>query len=49
MANVPYGHWQTMTFPAPLQPDRIEAPWPLDGPINGETFLIVKRHGSSFL
>ena len=29
-----------MTFLAALRHDRIEAPWPLDGPINGETFLI---------
>src|SRR6202166_1594336 len=40
MAKVPYGHWQTMTFLAALRHDRIEAPWLLDGPINGETFLI---------
>jgi putative transposase len=40
MAKVPYGHWQTMTFLAALRYDRIEAPWLLDGPINGETFLI---------
>jgi putative transposase len=40
IAKVPYGHWQTMTFLAALRHDRIEAPWLLDGPINGETFLI---------
>jgi putative transposase len=40
MAKVPYGHWQTMTFLAALRYDRIEAPWLLDGPINGQTFLI---------
>jgi transposase len=39
-AKVPYGHWKTMTFLAALRHDRIEAPWLLDGPINGERFLI---------
>jgi putative transposase len=28
-----------MTFLAALRHDRIDAPWLLDGPINGETFL----------
>jgi transposase len=39
-AKVPYGHWQTSTFVAALRSDRVEAPWLLDGPINGESFLI---------
>jgi transposase len=29
-----------MTFLAALRRDRVEAPWLLDGPINGERFLI---------
>jgi transposase len=36
----PFGHWNTMTFLAALRQDRVEAPWLLDGPINGERFLI---------
>jgi transposase len=40
IAKVPYGHWNTMTFIAALRHDRIEAPWLLDGPINGERFRI---------
>jgi DDE superfamily endonuclease len=36
----PFGHWNTMTFLAALRRDRMEAPWLLDGPINGERFLI---------
>jgi len=36
----PFGHWNTLTFLAALRRDRIEAPWLLDGPINGERFLI---------
>jgi putative transposase len=36
----PFGHWNTMTFLAALRCDRVEAPWLLDGPINGERFQI---------
>ena len=39
-AKVPHGHWKTSTFIAALRSDRVEAPWLLDGPINGESFLI---------
>jgi transposase len=38
--KVPYGRWKTMTFLAALRHDRIDAPWLLDGPINGATFQI---------
>jgi transposase len=38
MAKAPFGHWNTMTFVAALRHDRIDAPWLLDGPINGERF-----------
>lgn len=38
VAKVPHGHWKTMTFVAALRHDRIEAPFVLDGPINGECF-----------
>jgi transposase len=34
----PYGHWKTMTFIAALRHDRIDAPWVIDGPINGALF-----------
>jgi putative transposase len=37
---VPHGHWKTMTFLAALRHDRIEAPWLIDGPINGERFRL---------
>ena len=39
-AKVPHGHWKTMTFLAALGHDRVEAPWLLDGPINGESFRV---------
>lgn len=34
----PHGHWNTMTFLAALRHDRIDAPFVLDGPINGAWF-----------
>ncbi len=37
-ASVPHGHWKTMTFLAALRHDRIDAPWLLDGPIDGDSF-----------
>ena len=37
-AYAPYGHWKTLTFIAALRHDRIDAPWVIDGPINGELF-----------
>ena len=39
-AKVPRGRWKTMTFLAALRHDRIDAPWLLDGPINGDSFRI---------
>jgi putative transposase len=39
-AKVPHARWKTMTFLAALRHDRIDAPWLLDGPINGERFLL---------
>jgi len=38
VAKVPHRHWKTMTFVASLRYDRIEAPWLIDGPINGKGF-----------
>jgi transposase len=38
VAKVPHGRWTTLTFIAALRCDRIEAPFVLDGPINGEWF-----------
>jgi transposase len=43
-AFAPYGHWKTLTFIAALRCDRIDAPWVVDGPINGELFgLYVEK------
>ena len=38
IAKVPHGHWKTTTFVAALRHDRIDAPWLLEGPIDGEAF-----------
>ncbi len=40
ISKVPHGKWKTMTFLAALRHDRIDAPWLIDGPINGERFRI---------
>ena len=37
-AKVPHGRWKTMTFLAALRHDRIDAPWFIEGPIDGESF-----------
>jgi len=39
LAKVPQGRWRTMTFIAALRHDRIAAPFVLDGPIDGRSFL----------
>jgi transposase len=44
VAKVPYGHWQTLTFIAALRHDRVEAPFVIDGPINGELFTAYVEH-----
>lgn len=38
--KAPFGHWNTMTFLAALRHDRVEAPWVLNRPINGQRFRI---------
>ena len=38
--KVPHGRWKTSTFLAALRHDRIEAPWLLEGPIDGESFRL---------
>lgn len=39
LCHAPRGHWHTNTFIAALRHDGVEAPWLLDGPMNGESFL----------
>jgi len=36
----PWGHWKTTTLTAGLRCDGLVAPWVLDGPMNGEAFLV---------
>ena len=38
VAKVPRGRWRTTTFLAALRLNRIDAPWLLEGPIDGESF-----------
>jgi transposase len=39
-AKVPHGRWRTMTFLAALRHNRIDAPWFIQGPIDGESFRL---------
>lgn len=39
-ALVPHGHWKTLTFIVALRADRVDAPWVIDGPINGDLFTL---------
>jgi transposase len=39
VSAIPYGHWKTTTFIAGLRQDGLTAPFVIDGPINGESFL----------
>jgi|ERR1700733_1739098 transposase len=39
-AYAPHAHWKTLTFVAALRHDHIDAPWVIDGPINGELFRL---------
>lgn len=38
--KAPNGHWKTMTFIAGLRHNRIDAPWVLDGAMNGNAFCV---------
>lgn len=38
VSAIPHGHWKTLTFIAALRVDRIDAPWIIDGPMNGSAF-----------
>jgi transposase len=39
-SKVPHGRWKTMTFLAALRHDRIDAPWFIEGPIDGDSFQL---------
>jgi transposase len=40
VAKVPHRRWKTMTFLAALRHDRIDAPWFIEGPIDGDSFRL---------
>jgi transposase len=39
IGHAPHGHWKTVTFVAGLRIDGMVAPFVVDGPMNGETFV----------
>lgn len=39
-AKAPGGHWKTTTFTAALRRNALVAPFVLDGPMNGDAFLV---------
>jgi transposase len=43
IAPVPNGHWKTTTFIAGLRVNALTAPMVLDGPMDGEAFLVYVR------
>lgn len=40
IGKAPCGHWKTTTFTAGLRCNGLVAPWVLEGPMNGEAFLV---------
>ena len=40
LVKAPYSYWKTTTFLAALRHDRLDAPWLLNGPINGDSFRV---------
>ncbi len=43
IAAVPHGHWKTTTFTAALRINEVTAPMVLDGPMDGDAFLVYVR------
>ena len=43
LSHTPHGHWHTNTFIGALRHDGITAPWLLDGPMCGQSFLVYVR------
>jgi transposase len=39
LGSVPHGHWKTVTLVAGLRSDGMVAPFVIDGPMNGPTFI----------
>ena len=39
VGHAPHGHWKTITFVAGLRNDGMVAPFVVDGPMNGSTFV----------
>lgn len=43
VSPVPHGHWKTTTFIAGLRVGEVVAPMVLDGPMDGDAFLVYVR------
>jgi transposase len=43
LSSVPFGHWKTTTFTAGLRVNGLAAPFVLDGPMDGDAFLVYVR------
>lgn len=43
LCKIPHGHWRTNTFIAALRVEGLNAPWLLDGPMNGDAFLVYVK------
>jgi len=41
--NAPFGHWRTQTFIGALRHVRLDAPWVIDGAMNGEMFTLYTQ------
>jgi transposase len=44
LSALPHGHWQTSTFVAALRHNRIDAPFLVEGPMDGEAFTAYLEH-----
>lgn len=44
IGHAPHGHWKTITFVAGLRNDGMVAPFMVDGPMDGPTFLSYIEH-----
>ena len=43
VSKAPHGHWKSSTFIGALRLDGLQAPWLIDGPMDGATFLLYAR------
>lgn len=44
LSSAPAGHWKTTTMLAAIGLDGVDAPWALDGAIDGDAFMVYVEH-----